>query len=252
MNPKMKLTLLACALGAASIAPAQTTSERSQTNIPPPSDIIRLPGSVTTPDMPVVVSAPREDIGRGTSGTPANGTSRQSLPVIRNLGSGSSMSGSATRSTAGGAGSAAGNGTATSSTTGRPAARSVNGSTSSAGTGGPTDIGGVNGARSSAGLDGGITTSSGGKSGVFDSGSKPSDNSGKGAGAGTGATAGAATAGADGSAASGDNSTIGDTSNTAANQNNPSGSSGTVPAGRAGGPASNGAAGGRGASSGGK
>jgi hypothetical protein len=53
MKPKMRLTLLACALGAASIATAQTVADTA-----PPNDVIRLPGSVTTPTMPVVVSPP--------------------------------------------------------------------------------------------------------------------------------------------------------------------------------------------------
>jgi hypothetical protein len=77
MKPNMRLTLLACALGAASIATAQTAND-----IPPPNDVIRLPGSVTTPTMPVVVSPPREDIGRGTAAGGAN-----PLPVVRSLGS---------------------------------------------------------------------------------------------------------------------------------------------------------------------
>jgi hypothetical protein len=71
MKPKMKLTLLACALGAASIATAQTV-----TDIAPPNDVIRLPGSVTAPIMPVVVSPP----------------SSQAPPVVRSLGAESTMS----------------------------------------------------------------------------------------------------------------------------------------------------------------
>ncbi len=82
MKPKMRLTLLAYTLGAASIATAQTV-----TDIPPPNDVIRLPGSVTTPTMPVVVSPPRDDIGRG-----ANGTSGQAPPLVRSLGAESTMS----------------------------------------------------------------------------------------------------------------------------------------------------------------
>ena len=82
MKPKMRLTLLACALGAASIATAQTK------DIPPPNDVIRLPGSVTTPTMPVVVSPLRDDIGRG-----ASGTSGQARPLVRSLGSESNVSG---------------------------------------------------------------------------------------------------------------------------------------------------------------
>ena len=70
MKPKMRLTLLACALGAASIASAQTA------DTPPPNDVIRLPGSVTTPTMPVVVS-PRDG---------------QAPPLVRSLGAGSTMS----------------------------------------------------------------------------------------------------------------------------------------------------------------
>ena len=71
MKPKMRLTLLACALGAASIASAQTAKD-----IPPQSDVIRLPGSVTTPTMPVVVS-PRDGLAP---------------PLVRSLGAESSMS----------------------------------------------------------------------------------------------------------------------------------------------------------------
>jgi hypothetical protein len=87
IKPKLRLTLLACALGAASIATAQTTKD-----IPPPNDAIRLPGSVTAPNMPVVVSPPRDDIGRGTAVGGASGTSRQALPLVRSLGSESTMS----------------------------------------------------------------------------------------------------------------------------------------------------------------
>ena len=82
MKPKMRLTLLACALGAASIATAQTANE-----IPPPNHVIRSPGRVTTPTMPVVVSPPREDIGRGTAVGDAN-----PLPVVRSLGSEATLS----------------------------------------------------------------------------------------------------------------------------------------------------------------
>jgi hypothetical protein len=70
MKPKMRLTLLACALGAASIATAQTK------DIPPPNDVIRLPGSVATPIMPVVVSPP----------------SGQVPPLVRSLGSEATLS----------------------------------------------------------------------------------------------------------------------------------------------------------------
>ena len=82
MKPKMRLTLLACALGAASIATAQTVAGTA-----PPNDVIRLPGSVTTPTMPVVVSPPRDDIGRG-----ANGTSGQAPLLVRSIGSESTLS----------------------------------------------------------------------------------------------------------------------------------------------------------------
>jgi hypothetical protein len=71
MKPKMRLTLLACALGAASIATAQTV-----TDIAPPNDVTRLQGSVTTPVMPVVVSPP----------------SGQAPLVVRSLGSESTLS----------------------------------------------------------------------------------------------------------------------------------------------------------------
>src|SRR6266571_801395 len=80
MKPKMRLTLLACALGAASITTAQTN------DVPPPNDIIRLPGAVTTPNMPVVVSPPRDDIGRGAI------PSGQAPPLVRSLGSESTLS----------------------------------------------------------------------------------------------------------------------------------------------------------------
>jgi hypothetical protein len=84
MNSKMRLSLLACALGAASIASAQTSNEAS-----PPNDGSRSPGSVTTPVMPVVVSPPRDDAGVGTAG---NRNSRRTLPVVRSLGSDTSES----------------------------------------------------------------------------------------------------------------------------------------------------------------
>ena len=73
MKPKMRLrlALLACALGAASIATAQTV-----TDVAPPNDAIGLPGSVTTPIMPVVVSPP----------------SGQAPLVVRSLGSESTLS----------------------------------------------------------------------------------------------------------------------------------------------------------------
>ena len=79
MKSKMRLSLLACALGAATIATAQTSNDAS-----PPNDVIRSPGSVATPIMPVEVSPPRDD----TVGTAAaNGNSRQALPVVRSIGS---------------------------------------------------------------------------------------------------------------------------------------------------------------------
>ena len=79
MKSKMRLSLLACALGAATIATAQTSNDAS-----PPNDVIRSPGSVATPIMPVEVSPPRD----GTVGTAAeNGNSRRALPVVRSIGS---------------------------------------------------------------------------------------------------------------------------------------------------------------------
>ena len=79
MKSKMRLSLLACALGAATIATAQTSNDAS-----PPNDVIRSPGSVATPIMPVEVSPPRDD----SVGTAAkNGNSRQALPVVRSIGS---------------------------------------------------------------------------------------------------------------------------------------------------------------------
>ncbi len=79
MKSKMRLSLLACALGAATIATAQTSNDAS-----PPNDVIRSPGSVATPIMPVEVSPPRDD----AVGTAAeNGNSRQALPVVRSIGS---------------------------------------------------------------------------------------------------------------------------------------------------------------------
>ena len=85
MNSTMRLSLLACALGAASIATAQTSNDAS-----PPNDVIRLPGSVTTPTMPVVVSPPRDDAGVGTAAE--NGNSRRALPLVRSIGSDTNMS----------------------------------------------------------------------------------------------------------------------------------------------------------------
>jgi hypothetical protein len=80
MNRNLKLTLIACALGAASVTSAQTSN-----NIPPPNDVIRLPGNVTTPTMPVVVSPPRDDTGRGMAAGSANSAAGQ-LPLVRSLG----------------------------------------------------------------------------------------------------------------------------------------------------------------------
>ena len=70
MKPIMRLTLLACGLGTASVAIAQTA------DIPPPNDVIRLPGSVTTPTMPVVV-LPRDGLAP---------------PLVRSLGADSTLS----------------------------------------------------------------------------------------------------------------------------------------------------------------
>jgi hypothetical protein len=80
MKSKMRVGLLACAVGAASIAIAQISNDVS-----PPNDVIRLPGSVTTPTMPVVVSPPRDDIGVATAAE--NGNSRRALPLVRSIGS---------------------------------------------------------------------------------------------------------------------------------------------------------------------
>ena len=159
MNSKMKLSLLACALAAASIAAAQTSD---QTNIPPPNDIIRLPRSVTTPDMPIIVEAPRDDIGHRALAAPGDSGAGVSpaQSIVRSLGSGSEAAGndsdlgtgSALRpGSAMGAGSTLGagsmfSGAATAGVTAQPIGR-VNGATSSAGSGVPTDIGGVDGAE---------------------------------------------------------------------------------------------------------
>jgi hypothetical protein len=80
MNSKMRLSLLACALAAASIATAQTSNDASS-----PKDVIRSPGSVATPIMPVVVSPPPDDTGVGTAAE--NGNSRRALPLVRSIGS---------------------------------------------------------------------------------------------------------------------------------------------------------------------
>jgi hypothetical protein len=80
MNSTMRLSLLACALGAASIATAQTSNDASS-----PNDVIRSPGSVATPIMPVVVSPPPGDTGVGTAAV--NGNSRRALPLVRSIAS---------------------------------------------------------------------------------------------------------------------------------------------------------------------
>jgi len=84
MKSKMRLSLLACALGAAAIATAQTSNDAS-----PPNDVIRSPGSVATPIMPVEVSPSRDD-SVGTAA--ANGNSRQAFPVVRSIGSNNNAS----------------------------------------------------------------------------------------------------------------------------------------------------------------
>jgi hypothetical protein len=66
MNSRLKLTLLACALGAASVTTAQTS------NVSPGSDVLSPSGSVTAPTMPVVVSPPRNDAG--------------GAPIVRSIG----------------------------------------------------------------------------------------------------------------------------------------------------------------------
>jgi hypothetical protein len=203
MHQKLKLSLLACTLAAASVAGAQTSS---QTDIPPPNDIIRLPHSVTTPAMPVMVEPPRDDIGRGTP-TPGAIGSRPAQPFIRSLGSdaidtlgdGSTLGAGSTM----GAGAATGSGstvsgTATATMPGESRIGRVNGAASSAGSGGPIDIGGVNGARSSAGLNGAITPSSGGAGGIF--GNATSDSA---AGGSSGSDATGSNAGFNGNAGDG-------------------------------------------------
>ena len=156
MSSKIKLSLLACAVGAASIATAQTSND-----ISPPNDVIRLPGSVTTPTMPVVVSPPRDDIGSGTAAGGVNGTSPHALPLVRSLGAAfnasdddTMMDGAAT----GGAGVTPVDAKATTDGTAEAATQSINQETGSVGSGGPTDIAGVNGAGSSAGLIGGTSS----------------------------------------------------------------------------------------------
>jgi hypothetical protein len=80
MKSTMSLSLLACALGAAGIATAQTANDAS-----PPNDVIRSPGSVATPIMPVEVSPPRDRTGLGAAAE--NGNSRRALPLVRSIGS---------------------------------------------------------------------------------------------------------------------------------------------------------------------
>jgi hypothetical protein len=80
MKSTMRLSLLACALGAASIATAQTANDAS-----PPNDVIRSPASVATPIMPVEVSPPRDSTGVGAAAE--NGNSRRALPLVRSIGS---------------------------------------------------------------------------------------------------------------------------------------------------------------------
>lgn len=229
MNPKIELTLLACALGAASVATAQTSND-----IPPPNDIIRLPGNVTTPNMPVVVSPPRDDFGRGTATGSPNGASRQALPVVRSLGSNSTQSNDAMSN------DTLSDGVATGGAVGTP----VNG-TATNGMAGQAPTPSVNGATSSAGLNGGITPSSRGSAGIFDSGSKPSDHAGQASAATTDTNA----------VPAGSNPNGGETGATMGDQNNQPGNStkapaGQVPAGRPGIPRSSGAASSQGASGG--
>lgn len=234
MNSALKLTVLACALAVSGGTCAQTAN--GSTNIPPPNDIIRLPGSVTSPNMPVLVEPPRDDVGSKVLTAPSGGTPTPNPPVIRSLGSddstqgrsgvGGGTSSGVTGGTSGGVlggtgGATTGTGVifngganAPANSTPAPAqagTHSVNGATSSAGSGGPTDIGGVNGATSSAGLNGGITPSSGGAGGLFN-GNQSSDTAGTGAlgsSAGTGGNAnggtgtGTASGGASGNPSSG-------------------------------------------------
>jgi hypothetical protein len=86
MKSTMRLSLLACALGAASVATAQTANDAS-----PPNDVIRSPGSVATPIMPVEVSPPRED-STGVGAAAENGNSRRALPLVRSIGSDTGLS----------------------------------------------------------------------------------------------------------------------------------------------------------------
>lgn len=245
MNSKLKLSLLACALAAASIAAAQTSD---QTNIPPPNDIIRLPRSVTTPDMPIIVEAPRDDIGHRALAAPGDSGAGVSpaQSIVRSLGSGSEAvgndsdlgTGSALRpGSAMGAGSTLGagsmfSGAATAGVTAQPIGR-VNEATSSAGSDVPTDIGGVDGAESSAGLNGGIAPSSGGAGGIFGSSGTAWDNAAAGSAAAPNATDSNGNAGSAGAA------------------NAPSGSI-TIPSSASGAARSTGAARSGGAASGGK
>jgi len=233
MKSKMKLSLLACALSAMSVAGAQVTN--GSNDVPPPNDIIRLPGSVTTPGMPIVVTPPRDDIGRRTT-APINGGSREVQPVIRSLGSDASTSDSTMTNSISGGGTPSSNGAGAAAPVAGQGTRSVNGAvngtTSSAGSGGPTDIGGINGAKSSAGLNGGITPSSGGKAGIFGTSKSPegTDTTGNGSGNANGQN---------GNADTGSNALTGGT--LSGGQGTAPGAPSTAPAGRTGGAISNGA-----------
>lgn len=125
MKPKMRLTLLACALGAASLASAQTAG------IPPPNDVIRLPGSVTTPTMPVVVSPPRDS---------------QAPPLVRSLGAESTMSDDDTLSD--GVATGGGETTKKAATAGQTGILDSGDKPSNAGNAAPTDMSADSGAKS--------------------------------------------------------------------------------------------------------
>jgi hypothetical protein len=124
MKPKIRLALLACALGAAGIASAQTA------DIPPPSDVIRLPDSVTTPTMLVVVS-PRDG---------------QVPPLVRSLGAGSPMSDDDTLSD--GVATGGGETTKKAATTGQTVILDSGDKPSDAGNAAPTDTSADSGAKS--------------------------------------------------------------------------------------------------------
>src|SRR2546423_5030020 len=79
MNRKLKLTLLACALGAASVTAAETSNDVSA-----PNDNL-LSGTATTPTMPVVVSPPTDDTRPAAAN--ARDAVRQRSPVVRSIGS---------------------------------------------------------------------------------------------------------------------------------------------------------------------